>query len=53
MWAHFLDKGAICLYDPKEQPDKVRIRYEKVQDARMARILGAFGMDHTEAFFTE
>lgn len=53
VWAHFLDTGTICLYDPKEQPDKVRIRYEKVQDARMARILGAFGMDHTEAFFTE
>ena len=32
VWAHFLDNGTICLSDPKEQPDKVRIRYEKVQD---------------------
>ena len=32
-WAHFLDNGTICLSDPKEQPDKIRTSYEKVQNA--------------------
>ena len=32
-WAHFLDNGTICLSDPKQQPDKVRTSYEKVQNA--------------------
>lgn len=31
-WAHFLDNGTICLYDPEEQPEKVLTSYEKVQN---------------------
>ena len=31
-WAHFLDNGTICLYDPSERPEKVLTSYEKVQN---------------------
>ena len=33
VWAHLLDNGTICLYDPKEQPEKIITTYEKVQNA--------------------
>ncbi|MBE5863020.1 MAG: hypothetical protein E7295_09250 [Lachnospiraceae bacterium] len=33
VWAHLLDSGTICLYDPKEQPEKIITTYEKVQNA--------------------
>ena len=32
-WAHFLDNGTICLYDPKEQPERIVTSYEKVQNS--------------------
>ena len=32
VWAHFLDDGTVCLNNPKEQSEKIKTSYEKVQN---------------------